>query len=627
MPITKATEADLAEMQAQLGRPMRDVLGIAARCVCGKPMVVQTSPRLSHGEPFPTFYYLTHPATSAALSGLEAEGFMVTLQKRLASDKELAANYLKAHEDYISEREAIDVVEEIAGISAGGMPTRVKCLHALAAHSLAKGPGFNIIGDMSLEAAGFDANKCRCKVSKPVKSEERTVALTKKPKTLGNTSMQKILIVGGGYAGFYTAFKLEKLLGKGEAEVTLVDPLPYMTYQPFLPEVVAGSIEARHTVVSHRRHLKNTHIINGSMTNIDHANKVATLSVPGVGDVKQSYDQVIVTAGAVSRTFPIPGVADNAIGLKTVEEAVEIRNRILTNFDKAVNMPAGPARDRLLTFVVVGGGFAGIEVFAEMRNLASYLIRYYPGLTFADVHFHLIEAMGRIMPEVSQKTSEWVLSDLDRRGAKVHLNTQLVSAADGVIELSTGEKFESDVIVWTAGVMASPFVKNTDLPLDERGRILALPTLQVNKDGVALDGAWTAGDVSAVPDLSGGGVGGFCVPNAQHAVRQGKLLAKNIVSTLRGEGILEYKHKNLGAVAGLGLYNGVFQSGKIVLKGFLAWCAHRVYHGLAMPMFERKHRVIMGWVSNFVFKRDIVSIAATENPRTAFETWASRPKA
>ncbi len=165
MPITQATEADLQEMQAQLGRPMRDVLGIAARCVCGKPMVVQTSPRLAHGEPFPTFYYLTHPATSAALSGLEAEGFMVTLQDRLAEEPELAENYLKAHEDYIAEREAIEFVEELAGISAGGMPTRVKCLHALAAHSLAKGPGFNVIGDLGLEAAGFDANKCFCKRS------------------------------------------------------------------------------------------------------------------------------------------------------------------------------------------------------------------------------------------------------------------------------------------------------------------------------------------------------------------------------------------------------------------------------------------------------------------------------
>ncbi|NBS86214.1 MAG: NAD(P)/FAD-dependent oxidoreductase, partial [Micrococcales bacterium] len=271
--------------------------------------------------------------------------------------------------------------------------------------------------------------------------------------------MQKILIIGGGYAGFYTAFKLEKYLTNGEAEITLVDPLPYMTYQPFLPEVVAGSIEARHVAVSHRRHLKKTNIVNGKMTKLNHATKSATVELNGGEEITLQYDQVVVTAGAVSRTFPIPGVADNAIGLKTVEEAVEIRNRILTNFDKAANLPAGPIRDRLLTFVVVGGGFAGIEVFAEMRNLASYLLRYYPTLEFKDTHFHLIEAMGRIMPEVSQETSEWVLEDLDKRGAKVHLNTQLVSAENGIIELSTGEKFESDVIVWTAGVMASPFVK------------------------------------------------------------------------------------------------------------------------------------------------------------------------
>ena len=438
--------------------------------------------------------------------------------------------------------------------------------------------------------------------------------------------MQKILIIGGGYAGFYTAFKLEKHLTPGEAEVTIVDPLPYMTYQPFLPEVVAGSIEARHTVVSHRRHLNKTKIVIGKMTKIDHANKKATIALAGDGETVLDYDQVVVTAGAVSRTFPIPGVADNAIGLKTVEEAIEIRNRILSNFDKAVNLPAGPERDRLLTFVVVGGGFAGIEVFAEMRNLASYLLRYYPSISFQDTRFHLIEAMGRIMPEVSQKTSEWVLADLDRRGAKVHLNTQLVSAVDGVVELSTGEKFESDVIVWTAGVMASPYAKNTDLPMDERGRIMALPTLQVSKDGAAVEGAWTAGDVAAVPDLTGGGVGGFCVPNAQHAVRQGKLLAKNLVASIRGEGIAQYIHKNMGAVAGLGLYNGVFQSGKIVLKGFLAWCAHRGYHGLAMPTWERKLRVMLGWTANFFLKRDIVSIAATKTPRAAFEAWASRPK-
>ncbi|WP_096382018.1 NAD(P)/FAD-dependent oxidoreductase [Aurantimicrobium minutum] len=439
--------------------------------------------------------------------------------------------------------------------------------------------------------------------------------------------MPKILIVGAGYAGFYTAWKLEKLLRNGEAEVTIVDPLPYMTYQPFLPEVAAGSIEPRHAVVGHRSHLRKTRIISGKVAGINHAKKTATI-VPNAGkQFDEKYDQVIFTAGAVSRTFPIPGIADNAIGLKTIEEAVAIRDRLLSNFDKAAQLPEGPERDRLLTVTVVGGGFAGIEVFAELRSLASDLIKDYPELTFDDTHFHLIEAMGRIMPEVSLETSKWVLNNLATRGAQVHLDTQLQSAENGVIQLSTGESFESDLIIWTAGVMANPMLRATDFPLDERGRLRVRADLRVEGDNGVIEGAWGAGDATACPDLSGGGVGGYCVPNAQHAVRQGKLMARNVVAVLRGEGPTDYFHKNLGAVAGLGLNIGVFQSGKIALKGYIAWLAHRGYHGLAMPSFERKFRVIWGWWNNFWLGRDIVSLEARETPRAAFEEFASRPAA
>jgi NADH:quinone reductase (non-electrogenic) len=437
----------------------------------------------------------------------------------------------------------------------------------------------------------------------------------------------KILIVGGGYAGFYTAWKLEKHLRRGEAEVTIVDPLPYMTYQPFLPEVAAGSIEARHSVVALRRHLKKTKIVAAKVTGISHADKVATIT-PIVGDPYElEYDQIVVTAGAVSRTFPIPGIADNAIGLKTIEEAVAIRDRLMSNFDKASVLPPGPARDRLLTVVVIGGGFAGIEVFAELRNFASALVGRYPEVTFSDTHFHLIEAMSRIMPEVSLKTSEWVLKDLAKRGASVHLDTQVTGAVDGNVELSTGEVIPSDLIIWTAGVMANPtVVRGGDLPVEERGRIRTRADLRVGTEDEIVEGAWAAGDVSAVPDLTGGGVGGYCVPNAQHAVRQAKLLAKNLVAVLRGEVPHEYFHKNLGAVAGLGLYNGVFQSGKIALKGFVAWVAHRGYHGLAMPSWERKFRVVWGWWNNLWLGRDLVNLQAVQDPRYVFEEFAARPR-
>ncbi len=442
-----------------------------------------------------------------------------------------------------------------------------------------------------------------------------------------SNTVPKILIVGGGYAGFYTAWKLEKHLRKGEAEVTIVDPLPYMTYQPFLPEVAAGSIEARHSVVALRRHLKRTTVVTAKVTGIDHANRTATIT-PDQGEPwQESYDQIVVTAGAVSRTFPIPGIADNAIGLKTIEEAVAIRDRLMSNFDKASVLPPGPERDRLLTVIVVGGGFAGIEVFAELRSLASALLKDYPQLRFEDTHFHLIEAMSRIMPEVSLPTSEWVLKNLATRGANVHLDTQVTGAVNGNIELSTGDVLPSDLIIWTAGVMANPtVVRGSDLPVEERGRIRTRPDLRVGTEEEIVEGAWAAGDVSAVPDLTGAGVGGYCVPNAQHAVRQAKLLARNLTAVLRGELPQEYIHHNLGAVAGLGLYVGVFQSGKIALKGFIAWLAHRGYHGLAMPSWERKWRVLWGWWNNFWLGRDMVNLSTVQNPRYVFEEFAARPK-
>lgn len=447
------------------------------------------------------------------------------------------------------------------------------------------------------------------------------------PTNTSTSAVPKILVVGGGYAGFYTAWKLEKHLRKGEAEVTIVDPLPYMTYQPFLPEVAAGEIEARHVVVGLRRHLKKTRVVTAKVTGINHETRTATIT-PEVGEPwTETYDQIVVTAGAVSRTFPIPGIAENAIGLKTIEEAVAVRDRILTNFDRAANLPAGPERDRLLTVVVVGGGFAGIEVFAETRALASSLLKQYPQLRFEDTHFHLIEAMGRIMPEVSLKTSEWVLKDLAKRGANVHLDTQVTGAVDGNVELSTGEVIPTDLIIWTAGVMANPtVVRGGDLPVEERGRIRARADLRVGSDDEIVEGAWAAGDVAAVPDLTGKGVGGYCVPNAQHAVRQAKLLAKNLVAVLRGEVPRDYIHHNLGAVAGLGLYNGVFQSGKIALKGFVAWLAHRGYHGMAMPSWERKWRVVGDWWHNFWLNRDNVSLQTVQNPRYVFEEFAARPR-
>jgi NADH:ubiquinone reductase (H+-translocating) len=430
--------------------------------------------------------------------------------------------------------------------------------------------------------------------------------------------MPRVLVVGGGYAGFYTAWGLERLLKPGEAEVTVVDPRPYMTYQPFLPEVTAGSVEARHAAVSLRKHLRRTRIVDGAVTEIDHARRTVSVRSPDE-DLTLAYDVIVVTAGAVTRTLPIPGVAGQAIGLKHVEEAVAIRDRLLVAFDRAAVLPPGPERRRLLTVTFVGGGFTGVEGFGELLSLATALLRLYPELTRDDLSFHLVEASGRILPEVSAAPGTWVVESLERRGGHVHLDTFLVSAEDGHVVLSDGAEFDSELIVWTAGNAANPVVaRHTDLPVNERGLLVVRADLQVGTDAEPVPDAWAAGDNAAVPDLAAGTPGALTVPNAQHAVRQGRRLARNIAATLRGRRPKNYVHHNLGVVATLGLGRGIFQSGPLVVKGFPAWVMHRGYHVLAVPTWERKLRVLHAWVPALVFGRDIVSLQSVQHPRDAF---------
>jgi NADH dehydrogenase len=431
--------------------------------------------------------------------------------------------------------------------------------------------------------------------------------------------VREILIVGGGYAGFYTAWGLEKKLRRGEARVTVVDPRPYMTYQPFLPEVVAGSVEARHAAVSLRRHLRRTRLVAGSVTEIRHGARTVTVRPESGSPFDLHYDVLVVTAGAVTRTFPIPGLSDQAYGLKHVEEAVAIRDRLLTSFDRAAGLPCGPERGKLLTVTVVGGGFSGVEGFGELLGLATSLLKQYPEIRADELAFHLVEARDRILPEVTDGPGAWVVRSLENRGARVHLNTQLVSAEDGRVRLSDGTEYDSGLLVWAAGNAATPIVHNhTDLPVDERGLLTVRADLRVSTDTEVVPDVWAAGDDASVPDLTAARPGARTVPNAQHAVRQGKRLAKNILASLRGRPAKDYVHRSLGVVATLGLGRGIFQYRGLVIKGFPAWLMHRGYHVLAIPSWERKARVFAVWVTALLYGRDIVSLASVQHPREAF---------
>ncbi|MCP3426799.1 FAD-dependent oxidoreductase [Rothia sp. AR01] len=437
----------------------------------------------------------------------------------------------------------------------------------------------------------------------------------------------RILVVGGGYVGFTVAAKIQKAIKASGGVVTVVDPNPYMTYLPFLPEVAGGNIESRHAVVPLRQHLTDSEILTARVEKIDHANKKATVRGVDDGDSYElSYDQIVIGAGSVTRAFPIPGLAETAIGMKAIEEAEHVRNWVLERIEVAALLKDEAARRQALTFVVVGGGFAGVETIAEIEDMARAAVERTSLLRVSDLRFVMVEAMGRIMPEVPESRAESVVAHLRSRGIEVLLNTSLGEVVDGhtlklvnMGDKSSAGEIESDTLIWTAGVQAAPFLKDSDLPVDERGRVRVGADLRVTGDEGPVEGAWAAGDNAAVPDLTGGGVGGFCVPNAQHASRQAVRLAKNLLASRNNGQLQDYYHENLGAVAGLGTLKGVANIKGKSFEGPLAWVMHRAYHGYAIPTVERTARVAANWALSAVFGRDTSPVRHLREPRLTFE--------
>jgi NADH dehydrogenase len=310
---------------------------------------------------------------------------------------------------------------------------------------------------------------------------------------------------------------------------------------------------------------------------------------------------------------------EQAVGFKTIGEAIYLRNRVLEQLDVAATTTDPEVRARALTFVFVGGGYAGIEALAEMEDMARDALRYYPELRADQMHWVLVEATKRILPEVDPDMGAYTVAQLLKRRLDIRLDTRLESCVDGVVKLSDGDSFAADTIVWTAGVKAHPMLDATDLPRDAKGRVTCRATLQVvDADGRVLDGAWSAGDCAAVPDLTSTEPGAMCSPSAQHSVRQAARLADNIVALLRGRAPVEYKHKHAGSVASLGLHKGVAQVYGIKIKGWPAWFMHRTYHMTRIPSLNRKIRVIVDWTLALFLKREVVALGELHQPREPF---------
>ncbi|WP_255950306.1 NAD(P)/FAD-dependent oxidoreductase [Streptomyces odontomachi] len=444
---------------------------------------------------------------------------------------------------------------------------------------------------------------------------------------MSTTERPRILVVGGGYVGLYAARRILKKMRYGEATVTVVDPRSYMTYQPFLPETAAGSISPRHVVVPLRRVLPKAEVLTGRVTSIDQDRRVATVA-PLVGEAYElPFDYLVVALGAVSRTFPIPGLAEQGIGMKGIEEAIGLRNHVLEQLDKADSTTDEAVRRKALTFVFVGGGFAGAETVGEVEDMARDAAKYYTNVTRDDMRFVLVDVADKILPEVGPKLGAYGKEHLESRGVEVYLKTGMDSCVDGHVVLNNGLEVDSNTIVWTAGVKPNPVLARYGLPLGPRGHVDTGATLQVQ----GTDHIWAAGDNAQVPDVAARKAGvenAWCPPNAQHALRQARVLGDNVISALRGFPQREYSHANKGAVAGLGLHKGVAMivigKMKIKVRGRLAWYMHRGYHGLAMPTWNRKIRVFADWTLSTFLRREVVSLGAIESPREEFYE-AARP--
>jgi len=432
----------------------------------------------------------------------------------------------------------------------------------------------------------------------------------------------RIVVVGGGYVGMYTALRLQKKLRKGEAEVTVIDPQPHMTYQPFLPEAAAGSIEPRHVVVPLRKVLQKCQHLTGRVTAISHADHEVTVDLAAGHTTTVGYDVLIVAPGSVARTLPVPGLAEQGIAFKTVGEAIYLRNHVLSRLDAAATTLDPSLRRRLLTFLVVGGGYAGIEALAELADMARYASRYYENINREDIRWVLVEAANRIMPEVGPKMGRYTVERLLDADIEVNLDTRVKTMVGGHVELDDGQSFDADTIIWTAGVKPNPMLDNTDLPRDNRGRIECSAELEVN----GMPGVFSAGDCASVPDLSKEDPDAKTSPSAQHAVRQAKVLADNIVAHVRGKQLKQYKHSYAGSVASLGLYKGVAEIYGIKLRGIIAWFMHRTYHVSRMPTWNRRIRIVFDWTGALFLGREVVSLGQINDPKAEFDRVSGGPR-
>src|SRR4051794_29775475 len=330
----------------------------------------------------------------------------------------------------------------------------------------------------------------------------------------------RVVIAGGGFGGLYAARRLERLLPRHSAQVTLVADANFLLYTPLLPGAASGTLEPRHVVIPLREELDCTNVRIGRVTGLDPDARRLRFTGPLETEESVGYDQLIVALGSVSRVLPIPGLAEHGLGFKTIAEATALRNRALLNLEVAEAMDDPAERVPYLTFVFVGAGYAGVEGIAELQDFVADVIERYPRCRTQGTRWVLVEALDQIMPEIPADLAEFATRELRGRGIEVKTGVRMNGCTEDEVELDDGERIPSRTLCWTAGVKPPALVRELGLPVHQSGRLDTDSTLRVKGH----DNVWAVGDAAAVPDPATK-YKGICPPTAQHSMRQGKLAA------------------------------------------------------------------------------------------------------
>jgi NADH:quinone reductase (non-electrogenic) len=422
--------------------------------------------------------------------------------------------------------------------------------------------------------------------------------------------MTRIVVLGGGFAGVAVARRLERKLRRDEAEIALVSRDNFSLFTPMLPEVSSGGLEPRHVVTPVRAQLRRTTFVLGEITVVDLDARRIEARHPLTGDViRLEYDHLVLALGSVTSTFGIPGVAEHALALKTLEDAETLRNRIIAALEQAVVTPPGPERDRLLTFAVVGGGYTGCECAGELVDFFRSILRFYRPLGLTDVRMILIEAGPALLPDLPPAMGRYTTRFLVRRKVELIIGDG-VAALDGhAIALQSGITIPCATVVWSAGVRPAPVLRELPGCAHARnGGIIANRDMSVT----GRPGVWALGDCAWIPtksDAEAADKTAWYPPTAQHAIREGPALADNLIRTLRGQATKPFDYTSLGTMASLGARRGVAAlPGGIVLTGLLAWLMWRTYYLLRLPGRDRQVRVAFDWTIGLIFPRDIAEL-------------------